>query len=220
MIELERSGNVFVARMNLGENRIGPAFLDRFNQILDSVDRSERASLVTTGSGRFYSNGLDIEGMSDLAAGTSAGFLGEFHRTLSRLLSFRRPTVAAINGHAFAAGAMLAVSHDCAVMRRDRGLFCLPEIDMATGQPLTPAMYALLEARVPAGTLHELIVTGRRIGGEQAAARKVVHEACNAETVLPRAIEIADRLARTDPDTLGARKRASHRDTLHAMDEG
>ena len=118
------------------------SFLD-----LDTIDRSERASLVTTGSGRFYSNGLDVAGLSGVAAARSARFLADFHRTLCRLLAFRRPTVAAINGHAFAAGAMLAVAHDFAVMRSDRGFFCLPEVDMATGQPLTPAMYALLQAR-------------------------------------------------------------------------
>ena len=42
-------------------------------------------------------------------------------------------TVAAVNGHAFGAGAQLAVAHDLRLMRTDRGFFCTPEIDMKVG---------------------------------------------------------------------------------------
>ena len=48
-------------------------------------------------------------------------------------------TVAAVQGHAFGAGAMLATSHDFRVMRADRGFYCLPEVQL--NMPFTVGMY-------------------------------------------------------------------------------
>jgi enoyl-CoA hydratase/carnithine racemase len=70
------------------------------------------------------------------------------HELLARVLEIGVPTVAALQGHTFAAGAMLALAHDHRVMRADRGFFCLPEVDL--GLTFTPEMSALIAARLPA----------------------------------------------------------------------
>ena len=59
-------------------------------------------------------------------------------------------SLAAPDSDVFAAGAMLALAHDLAVMRSDRGYFCLPEVDL--GIPFTPGMNALIRARLPIAT--------------------------------------------------------------------
>jgi outer membrane protein OmpA-like peptidoglycan-associated protein len=112
-----------------------------------------------------------------------------------------------VNGHAFAGGAMLALAHDFRVMRTERGYFCLPEVDLATGQPLTPGLYALLDARLDRATLHEALVTGRRYPATEAAARGLVHEALPETALLPRAVAMARELATKDRATLAALKR-------------
>ena len=112
---------------------------------------------------------------------------------LGRVLTLPCVTVAACNGHAFGAGAQLLVAHDVRLMRADRGFFCMPEIDMKVF--LHPGMTALLAARLPAQTVHEVIATGRRYGGGDAQAAGIVEEALPEAALLPRALELASGLA-------------------------
>lgn len=221
MIELERRGDVHVLRMNGGENRFDPASTDELHRALDTVEAtSQRRALVTTGAERFYSNGLDIGGFARLDRAEVERCLSRVEHLFARLLAFPGICVAAINGHAFAAGAMLALAHDFRVMRGDRGYVCLPEIDLATGQPLTPGMFALLDSRLERRVLHEMLVTGRRYGGEDARAAGIVHETRPEREVLPRALEIAQELAQKGGRTVAALKRGLFGRALARLESG
>ena len=86
-----------------------------------------------------------------------------------RVLVFPAYTVAAVNGHAFGAGAQIALAHDARVMRSGRGFFCMPEIDMKAH--LHPGMTAIIQARLPHQSAHEVIVDRDALpGGERARA--------------------------------------------------
>ena len=102
------------------------------------------------------------------------------HHLFARLLSAgvsRRS--GALNGHTFAAGAMLSLCLDLRLMRSDRGWWCLPEADIDI--PFVEPMNALIVAKVAQPLVHELMVFAPRLGGEEAAARGLVHEAVTAD---------------------------------------
>ncbi len=176
-IDVKREGEVFVLTMGNGENRFNRGFVTAFNAALDEVERSNGpAALVTVGGEeKFYSNGLDLDWMAGDSRDEARTFLGDVLALLGRVLLFPVPTVAAMNGHAFAAGGMLALAHDFRVMRADRGFFCLPEVDL--GLPLAPGMTALVKSRLTLATFRDAILTGARIGGTEAAQRGIVDEA-------------------------------------------
>jgi enoyl-CoA hydratase/carnithine racemase len=132
-------------------------------------------------------------------------FVEDLIRIFGRLLTFPVPSVAAINGHAFAAGGMLALAHDFRVMRADRGFFCLPEVDINVA--LAPGMTALIQAKLAAHVVIETILTGGRLGGPQCVERGIVDAAAAGPDVLPQAIERAAALAGKDRGTYGALKR-------------
>lgn len=218
MIELERDGDICVLHMRAGENRIAGAFLDAFEGALDEVESASCTALVSTGAGRFFSNGLDIEALA--AAGTveAERVMRRLHGLFARVLAFPGITVAAVNGHAFAAGAMLALAHDFRVMRAERGYLCLPEIDLATGQPLTPGMFALIGARLERPVFHEALITGRRYPAEEAARRGMVDEVRPEGEVLASATALAGRLAGADRTTAAALKRGLYAPALAALE--
>lgn len=218
MIDLTREGAVFVLRMRAGENRFNPAFVAALNAALDEVEASSgNVALVTTGAEeKFYSNGLDLDWLAAQGAEPARAFIESFFRILGRVLALPLPTVAALNGHTFAGGAFLALTHDFRVMRADRGFFCLPEVDL--GMPLSPGMLALIASRMTPPVSRDSILTGARWGGTECVARGVVDEAVRPAEVLPRAIARAAGLAVKDRRAYGRLKRAMYAEAIALLE--
>lgn len=219
MIDLEKKGDVFVLTMNAEDNRLNRTFLDAFHGAVDEVEASEGpAALVTTGGvEKFYSNGLDLEWMGTQSDADNQAFVGDLIGLFARLLALPIPSVAAITGHAFAGGAMLALAHDFRVMRADRGYFCLPEVDIRI--PLVAGMTALITERLSGSTLRDAVLSGSRFSGEEAARRGIVDEALPLDQVVSRATEIAGAHAAKHRGTYGALKRSLYHDALHIMEK-
>ncbi len=205
MIELERVGDVRVLHMQAGENRFNRTSVDAIHAALDEVAAAEGpVALVTVGEGKYFSNGLDLEWL--MGEGSSdATFIDDVHTMLHRVLRLDMVTVAAINGHAFAGGAMLAAAHDVCVMREDRGYWCLPEVDL--GLPLTQDMYDVLAAHIPKPALARAALTGARFDGAEALALGMVTELASEAAVLERAVELAAAQAGKDRAVIAEHKR-------------
>jgi Delta3-Delta2-enoyl-CoA isomerase len=217
MIEVEQLGCVHVLHWHDDENRFNRRSLDALNRALDHVEKADGpCALVTTGEGKYYSNGLDLDWI--MGAGDQAtGFVNEVHRVLGRVMSFPAITVAAVNGHAFGAGAMLATAHDFRVMREDRGYWCLPEADMAL--PLTPAMVAVITAKLPRETAHEAIMTGQRYDAVEAQMAGIVNLTASEDDVLADAIDLATDFAEKNQGVIARHKRLLYGEVLRIIAE-
>ena len=186
------------------ENRFHPDRLTAINAALDEVEAAEGPkAVVTTGVGKFYSNGLDLDFMAANPDAAEAN-LARSMRCSARVLTFPAPIVAAVQGHAFAAGAMLALAHDLTVMRADRGYFCLPEVDL--GIPFTAGMNSLIRARLPIATAHEAMTTGYRYGGEDARLAGLVAATGSEDELFDMAVARAEERAAKAGPTIGAIK--------------
>ena len=215
-IGLRREGEVFILSLDDGENRFRDDSIAAWNEALDEVEAAEGPkALVTHGSGKFYSNGLDLDWAMAKEDFAFDEYLGDVTAIYGRVLTFPCVTVAAVNGHAFGAGGQLMMAHDFRVMREDRGYFCMPEIDMRA--PLHPGMTAILQARLPKQTAHEVISTGRRYGGADALAAGIVEETAPEARVLPRAIEIAAPLAAKAHPVMSTLKAGLYPHVLEAL---
>ena len=181
MPTLDRQGDVFLLDLGDDENRFHPDWIASVNDALDAVENADGPrSLVTTATGKFYSGGLDLEWLSS-NADQLQGYVVSAHELFARVLSLPVITVAAMQGHVFAAGAMLSLAHDFRVMRADRGYWCLPEVDINI--PFTRPMAALIQNRLTPQTAHEAMLTGRRYGGTEAEAAGIVDRATSEDAV-------------------------------------
>ncbi len=185
---------VAVVRMRHGENRFNPDTLDGLEAALDTIEAIEGPSaLVLTGQGKFFSNGLDLDWLGAADDEGRGKTLSRVYRLLARLLEFPAPTVAAINGHAFAGGGMMALACDWRVMRVDRGYFCLPEADI--GLVFIPGMNELITHRLIPSTAREAMLTGRRYDSAQCLEAAIIDRVAAVDEVVPEAINIVMPLA-------------------------
>ena len=215
MPTLNRQEDVFVLDLGDTENRFHPDWLASVEAALDEVERAEGPkALVTTASGKFFSSGLDLDWLT-AHADQHLHYVLRVHELLARVLSLPMTTVAALQGHTFAAGAMLSLAHDFRVMRVDRGFWCLPEVDINI--PFTPAMSALIQSRLTPSTAHEAMATGRRYGGADALAAGIVDRAVPEEEVRAAAVELARSLCGKAGSTLGTIKTRMYTSALDAL---
>jgi enoyl-CoA hydratase/carnithine racemase len=203
---LRREGQVFI--LDLGEagqpetdNRLTPAALDAIEACIDEAEASEGpTALVTTATGKFFSNGFQPELFT-----ADGSYLLRAQQVTARVLASELPTIAAVNGHAFGGAAFLAVAHDIRLMRSDRGFFCLPEMDL--GMLIPNGFDALFAARVPQPGRHVAVVTARRFGGDDAVRAGIMDQALTAEELLPAAIALGEQLAAKRGPNLAATKK-------------
>lgn len=215
MPTLDRQDDVFVLDLGTDENRFHPDWIASVNAALDTVEKAEGArALVTAATGRFYSNGLDLDWLF-AHADQHQDYVVSVHELLARLLSLPVVTVAALQGHTFAAGAMFSLAHDFRVMRADRGYWCLPEADINI--PFTPGMSALIQARLAPQTAHAAMVSARRFGGHDAAAAGIADRAVDEDAVRVTALEIARAQTGKAGDTLGTIKARMYAPVLAAL---
>ncbi|MBN8867860.1 MAG: enoyl-CoA hydratase/isomerase family protein [Solirubrobacterales bacterium] len=215
--QLTRDGEVFILDLGDRENRFNPDRNDAVEQALAEVEAAPGPrALVTIASGKIWSNGLDLDWFQANPERVQET-VDQTQRLLAAFLGAGVPTVAAIQGHCFAGGAMLALAHDHLVMREDRGFICLPEADL--GLPFTPGMNSLLLNRLPRRTVHEVMVTGRRYGGAEAAEAGIVDQAVSEGSLFESALEYARAQAGKSPDALRAIKGRMYAETIRLLNE-
>jgi len=202
-VQLDYDDKIAIVRLGGDENRFSPAFLDDLDDALDQAVSDGAQGLVTTAGEKFYSNGLDLDWLS-AHTDRAQWYIGRVHQLLARMLTLSIPTAAAVVGHAFGAGAMLAVAHDFRVMRADRGYFCFPEVDIRI--PFNPGMAALIQSKLTPRAAVASMTTGRRFSGPAAEQFGIVDVACPADAVTDTAVAELRPLQGKDPGTLGAIK--------------
>src|SRR5690606_17934054 len=131
---------------------------------LTKVQHTQPPGVVITTSSipKFYSNGLDLTH----ATSTPKFWTDALYRLFRKLLSYPMPTVALINGHAFAGGLMLSMFHDYRIMNGDRGYVCLNEVDF--GALLKAPMSSIFREKVTPTTYRSLVLEGKRFTAKEA----------------------------------------------------
>lgn len=188
--------SIAILSMNSVENRHNPDFLIEFNHYLDQVeaDESIKSIILTSSSDKNWSLGIDLEWMSqpENTSDLISEFMTNLTRLLKRLVTFPMPVIAAINGHAFGNGAVLACACDFRFMKSEKGFFCFPEVDVLV--PFLPSMFPLILKSIPQTFFNRLIMSGQRVGAQELLDNNVVEGIfSNDDELQSGALEFAKR---------------------------
>jgi len=152
------------------DNRLTPAFNQTFLLALDIIEhRLPKGVVITTSSiTKFYSNGLDYEN----AIKDPNFFPGSLYPLWRRLITFPMPTVALMNGHAFAGGLMTAMYHDYRIMNPHKGFLCLNELDF--GAALQPSMATVFRVKLGMTTFRNMVLESKRFPALEALKEGII----------------------------------------------
>ena len=197
MIEYTKEGDLHLVTMQT--NSICPEWQRHMLVVLDTVeaDCGKGAALVLTGVDKSFCNGLNLEELMTLSPEEMQPFGDRMNQIHSRLLLLPCPTVAAMNGHAFAAGAFMALSCDYRIMREDRGWFCISEVDV--GVPIPSAMMEMLRGKLPPATARDALLTGKRYTADEAIAAGIADGKAPMDELMEQAKALASQLGTKEP---------------------
>jgi enoyl-CoA hydratase len=210
MIELEHRGPVTILHMVRGKgNALDIAFIMALGDTLSLIERSEARAVVITGNDRVFGAGVDLPALVAGGPDYVREFIPLMTRGFERLITFPKPVVAAVNGHAIAGGAIIMLACDIRLLARGTARIGLTEVLVGVQFPA----WALEIARffTPSQHFSELILTGRTWMPDDALARGLVDELVDADRLLERACEVAGELAAIPPATFTATKLAIRR---------
>jgi enoyl-CoA hydratase len=189
-------------------NALNFALIAELTDALESLDRDEacRAIVITGAGDRAFAAGADIPELA-VQTPTSLTIGDDFHRW-ERIKRIRKPLIAAVRGHALGGGCELAMTCDLIVAGED-AQFGQPEIKLGV-MPGAGGTQRLTRAIGKAKAM-ELVLTGRSIGAREAEARGLVTSVVAAEETVPKALELAARIAAMPPLAVLAAKAAVNR---------
>jgi len=189
-LDLTFKDDIGVITMKNKDNRINAGFIKDFNILLDSIEGSKTCKgFMSIGEGKFYSNGIDLDWLKNVSADEVIKYSYNLNALLLRVLMFPLPTMAVVNGHAFAGGAMLAQAHDIRIMNADKGWICLNEVYL--GIKLSETMLAYVKMKYGGGkNVADALILGRRYTAAEALDCNIIHGAKPQENMEAEALKL------------------------------
>ncbi len=212
VIKLEKKESIYFLNLAANENRWNTTFVREIAKALDEIEKDVGPGALITSSEnpKFFSNGLDLDWMQNPKSNPDGGdrdvFGKEFMHLMGRFITLPLPTVCAINGHAFGAGFMLALTHDVRIMREDRGFLCANEMQLGLSIP-RPEL-SLFKHKIPANAFYETVQLSKRWTGTDALEAGIVQATSSFEELPELAVKKAEELAplATDRKNFGYQK--------------
>ena len=208
-MELTKQGTVYVLTLINGANAntLTEDVVGEYHDILDELEASaENSALILTSSDpKFWCNGINLEWLLKQPHDYFPKFVELLDELFLRFALLPMPTVGCLTGHVYAGGAILATTLDFRLMRKDKGFFCFPEVDIKI--LFSPVMYEILRLLPDHYALNELLLTGKRVGGKEALTMKIVSAVYPEEALYDKAMELAIALSKKDRRTYAHIKR-------------
>ncbi|MBC8985525.1 enoyl-CoA hydratase/isomerase family protein [Pedobacter sp. N36a] len=167
-------------------NALNREMITELNDMLNSISSDPNiAGVVITGKENFFSAGLDLIELYGYSEEEAESFWHLFLDFTANITAFRKPLVAAINGHSPAGGCVIALACDYRIMAEGKAIIGLNEVPVGIIVP--GSIFSLYAFWI--GTAHATrsLLEGKLFSPEEALKIGLVDELINPESILTAA---------------------------------
>lgn len=216
----QKSKGISTLMINRGKvNALNGGVVDQLRAQLKRLESdSEVRSIILTGFGKFFSFGFDIPEFLSLSKEQFVAYLEDFTNLYTYLFLYPKPVVAALNGHAIAAGCMLALACDYRVMVIGKARISLNEIGF--GSSVFAGSTEMLRFCVGSGNATTILYSGAMYTAEEAKSLGLVHDVTTEENYMAVARQAASDLASKHPPAFASIKSLLRKPIADVMLQG
>ena len=215
-VEVQLQSGIATVVLERGKvNALNPAVVEELAATFSTLQGDAEASaVVITGRGKFFSFGFDIPEFLSYTREEFANYVTNFTTLYRNLFIYPKPLVAALNGHAVAAGCMIALACDRAIVAQGSAKIALNEI--AFGSSVFAGSTEMLQFRV-GSRASDVVYSGQMYSPAEAQEIGLVAEVVAPESLLDRAREIAGEMASKRPAAFASIKSLLRKPIAEAM---
>jgi 3,2-trans-enoyl-CoA isomerase len=167
-------------------NAINAEMVRELTEMIGHIDADDNTwGMIITGKEGFFSAGLDLVELYNYNEHEIREFWHNFLKLVSAFASFKKPAIAAINGHAPAGGCVLALCCDHRVMADGKYIIGLNEIPVGIIVP--DSIFQLYSFWIGKATAYKYLLEGKLMNPEEALNSKLVDEVVRSESILTAA---------------------------------
>ena len=204
MIDRTTDGTITTLRLAHGKaSALDLELVEGLARVVAEVAASDARAVILTGTGSIFSAGVDLFRLADGGDEYARRFVPALSRMLLELLTFPKPLIVAVNGHAIAGGCIMTLAGDYRIMAAGSGRIGMPEL--LVGVPFPPSVLEAVRFAVPPQHLQMLIYTGRTLTADDALRYGLVDEL--TDDLPARAQTMAEHFANLPPESFALAKR-------------
>jgi enoyl-CoA hydratase len=207
-VAIERRDAVAIVTLDIPPaNALGSPVLEALADAVSGLRADDSRAVVLTGTGRFFSAGLDLFEVARLIGSPDAeSFARRFDDAVTGLFALEKPLVAAVNGHAIAGGAVLAACADFRLVADGDFKLGVTEIQVGVAFPTSALEAVRFSCAGP--HLPEILYRGLTYRPADAVQRRLADEVVPAAELVDRAVALAAEIAAHRPFAFASSKRA------------
>lgn len=186
-IEVTVKDHLAIITLNRGKsNSLNREMVTELTDMLNNIENDQTIrGVMITGRENFFSAGLDLIELYDYNEADAKSFWHLFLNFTAKITAFKKPMVAAINGHSPAGGCVIALACDARVMAEGKYIIGLNEVPVGIIVP--NCIFSLYSFWLGQANASRSLLEGKLFNPEEALAIGLVDELVKPESILTAA---------------------------------
>lgn len=199
-------------------NALNEELVDELGSCFKELSKDKGVcAVILTGQGSFFSFGFDVPGFMDYKKKAFERYVRKFSKLTQRIFLFPKPVIAALNGHAVAGGAVLALSCDYRVMVKGKPKIALNE--MTFGSTVFSSVSEYLRFAVGSQSAQKVLYSGKMHSAEEALSIGLIDQATTQRSFGAAVNKIALEYASRDKKAFKSVKKLLRYDTYKKIEK-